>query len=163
MAMARLRPPVRRTRRGYLIDLGAEERAVLGRLLDELAALVRAGEQDPSGIARRLFPAAYASDAERDAEYQRLMRPELLQSRLAAIATVRELLADDAPLDEAQVIAFMQSINALRLVLGEFLEVDDDPDRDEVSDARRESDEHQLYQYLSWLLDWTVRALSGRR
>lgn len=161
--MARFRPPVRRTRRGYVIDLGADEQAVLDRLLDELAEVARASEHDPSGIGRRLFPAAYADDAELDAEYQRLMRPELLQSRLAAIETVRTILDDDITLDEGHLIAFMQSINALRLVLGELLDVDDDPDGEEVSTAMNDSDEHRLYQYLSWLLEWTVRALSGRQ
>ena len=34
---------------------------------------------------RRLFPTAYHNDAKKDAEYQRLMREELLASRLSSI------------------------------------------------------------------------------
>ena len=60
--------------------------------------------------------------------------------------------------DEGQTIAFMQSINAIRLVLGSLLGIHDDESADQADgDA---SPEHQLYDFLSWLLEWTVRALS---
>ena len=52
----------------------------------------------------------------------------------------------------------MQSINAIRLVLGSLLGIDDDEAADDAE--HDESPEHQLYDFLSWLLEWTVRALS---
>jgi hypothetical protein len=55
----------------------------------------------------------------------------------------------------------MQSINSIRLVLGVMLEVTDDPDVDEVAEGYEDSPEYALYGYLSWLLEWCVRALSG--
>ena len=39
---------------------------------------------------RRLFPPAYADDAEADDEYRRLMREELLEGKLAALRVVEE-------------------------------------------------------------------------
>ncbi len=54
----------------------------------------------------------------------------------------------------------MQSINSIRLVLGTLLDVSDDPD-DEVVSEHDDTAEYQLYGYLSWLLEWTVRAFSG--
>jgi hypothetical protein len=169
------RGPIRRTRQGYRVELSADERAVLLRMVDELAGLLRAGEAP-----QRLFPTAYPNDPERDEEYQRLMHDELLSSRLAAIEVVHTVLergettrdepempdvaeitesSTDGTVTESQLIAFMQSLNALRLVLGELLDVGDDPDR-EVADDLQDSPEHHLYQYLSWLLEWCVRALS---
>ena len=52
----------------------------------------------------------------------------------------------------------MQSLNAVRLVLGTMLGITDD-DSAEVADDGTSS-EHQLYTFLSWLLEWTVQALS---
>jgi hypothetical protein len=42
------------------------------------------------------------------------------------------------------------------------LDVSDDPDVDDEIDADDPlAAERQLYGFLSWLLEWTVRALSG--
>ena len=64
---------------GYALRLPPEERALLSRLLDELRALVA----DPEGgeALRRLFPTVHPEHPEREAEYQRLMREELVTSR----------------------------------------------------------------------------------
>jgi hypothetical protein len=91
------------------------------------------------------------------------MRDELVASRVAAVDAVVELLdaesaERDAVWDEGQTIAFMQSTNAIRLVLGSLLGIDDDQSADDADDAA--TPEHQLYDFLSWLLEWTVRALS---
>lgn len=165
--MAFRRKPIRRTRQGYRIELSDDERAVLVRMVDELAGLLRAGEAP-----QRLFPTAYPNDPERDEEYQRLMRDELLSSRLASIEMMHMMLAGgdtdehhpgdptaDLTFTESQLVSFMQSLNALRLVLGEMLDVGEDPDH-EVATGLQDSPEHHLYQYLSWLLEWCVRALS---
>ena len=165
--MAFRRRPIRRTRHGYRVELSDDERAVLVRMVDELAGLLRAGEAP-----QRLFPTAYPNDPERDEEYQRLMRDELLSSRLAAIEVMHTMLAGGDPdehdpsgpaadmtFTETQLVSFMQSLNALRLVLGEMLDVGEDPDH-EVTEGLQDSPEHHLYQYLSWLLEWCVRALS---
>ena len=61
-------------------------------------------------------------------------------------------------LSEAETIAFMQSINAIRLVLGSMLDITDDESAD-VADASN-TPEHRLYDFLSWILEWTVRSLS---
>ena len=52
----------------------------------------------------------------------------------------------------------MQSINAVRLVLGSMLGITDDDSADAADLA--DSPEHHLYDFLSWLLEWTVRSLS---
>ena len=102
----------------------------------------------------------HPDDAELEAEYQRLMRVELVASKLKSIETVEGVIdASGTPIDEAQLTAFMQSINSVRLVLGTLLDVTDDPDAEVVTE-HDDTAEYQLYGYLSWLLEWTVRALS---
>jgi hypothetical protein len=159
--MRRFRAPVEPTRHGIRVNLDDTERALVVRLAGELRALlVRAGEAEPGAppdpLLARLFPPVYPDDEAKEAEYQRLMREELVASRIAQLDTLTEILGPDAPklLDEPQAMALLQSVNAVRLVLGTMLDVgeDDDPSDDD-------SPEQHLYTFLSWVLDWTVRAL----
>jgi hypothetical protein len=152
-------PPVEAVHGGWRITLDAEERSLLIRLMGELQALLT-GPAD-NALLQRLFPVAYPEDEEKEAEYQRLMREELVASRLTAIAAVIDVLDPDRTglLDEEQTVAFLQSINAIRLVLGGLLGITDDESADEADEA--DSPEHHLYDFLSWILEWTVRSLSA--
>jgi hypothetical protein len=151
--------PVEAVRGGWRINLDDEERALVIRLMGELQALLTG--PDDNELLLRLFPVAYPDDEEKEAEYQRLMREELVASRLGAIESVTRTI-DPANasqlLDEGETIAFMQSINAIRLVLGSMLGITDDESADTADDT--DSPEHHLYDFLSWLLEWTVRSLS---
>lgn len=159
------RPPVKRTRHGFAIRLGDDETQLVLRLLGELRALLAEGDPASSALTGRLFPVANPDDDEMEAEYQRLMRDELVTSRLSAIATVEDILADGRTVDEAELTAFMQSVNAVRLVLGTMLGVTDDIEPDdgdgEVPDDMEDTPEYHLYGYLSWLLEHIVKSLSG--
>lgn len=160
--MARRRafiPPVERVRGGFAFNLGEDERQLVVRLLTELSQLLMGEAGDPRLV--RIFPPAYhlADDAEADAEYQRLMREELVASRLSGITTVNEALNAAGPVDEDTMVAFVQAINGLRLVLGTMLDVDENHDPDLIDDDDAQAGEHHLYNFLSWLLDWGVRAL----
>ena len=151
--------PVEAVRGGWRINLDDEERNLLLRLMGELQALITG--PDDNELLRRLFPVAYPEDEEKEAEYQRLMREELVASRLAAIESVSRTI-DPAHakvlLDEGETIAFMQSINAIRLVLGSMLGITDDASADAANET--DTPEQHLYDFLSWLLEWTVRSLS---
>ena len=161
--MSRFRAPVRRKGDGFVVDVGRDERDLLLRLTAELRALLT--EVEPSDDARvlldRLFPTVYPDDGELEAEYQRLMRDELVQSKLGALDAVERALAGTGKLDEGGLNAFMQWVNSIRLVLGTMLGVSDDQDGGEVRPGLEDSAEYHLYGYLSWLLEWSVRALSG--
>jgi hypothetical protein len=163
--VTRRKAPVRASGGGYLVELDTEEAALVRRLLAELRALLT--DPSPAPEARqlllRLFPVVHPDDPDAEAEYQRLMRDELVQSRLGAIAAVDDLLGGDeppTPVGEEGVVALMQSINSIRLVLGAMLGVTDDLDDDEVEPGLEDTPEYQLYAYLSWLLEHCVRALS---
>jgi hypothetical protein len=153
----RFKPPIEAVRDGWRINLDVDERQLLVRLMGELRELLT-GDQDHE-LLGRLYPVAYPEDEEKEAEYQRLMREELVASRLGAIEAVTAALDPErsGSLTEGDTVAFMQSINAIRLVLGTMLGITDD-DADDADDV--DSPEHQLYAFLSWLLEWTVRALS---
>lgn len=161
MARWQFRPPVERVKHGFRINLDADERELVQRLLHEMRTLLM-GPSDNPALAR-VFPAAYhrPGHAELDAEYQRLMREELVASRLAGIAMVDEALSSTKPISEAQLLALMQGLNGLRLVLGTVLDVGEDHDADLIADDDPQVGEHHLYVFLSWLLEWTVRALQG--
>ena len=161
----RFKPPIyATTKRGathWVLNIGADERVVIGQLLTELRALLTS-DDDASPLLKRLFPMAYPEDEEKEAEYQRLMREELVTSRVFQLDAVAGYLSDDdATLDEGQVIALMQSVNAVRVVLGTMLDVgeDDEIGTGDVGDELEA--ERQLYGFLSWLLDWIVRSLQG--
>ena len=170
--LRRRRPPVERLGPdSFALRLETSEREVLSRLLEELDSLI-AGASDPTGetapVVSRLFPPAFTDhdgdDAERDAEYQRLMREELIASRRAAIAESRGWLAggdSERVIDEANLTAMLRSLNSLRLALGSLLGITDDLDSDLADEAVADSADHQLYAWTGWLLEWTVTALSS--
>jgi Domain of unknown function (DUF2017) len=141
----------------FAIALGKPERDTLTHLIEQLRTLLT--DADPSDPRmRRLFPTAYSTDPEADEEYQRFMRPELLESKMSALAAFEKSVSADE-VSEPELMGFMQSINSVRLVLGTMLDVsesdmDIDPDDPNV-------DGYILYNYLSGLLDDIVVALSS--
>lgn len=152
-------PPIERIGDGYVFNIGEDERQLVARMLNELSQLLMGESGDPRLI--RIFPPAYhlADDAEAETEYQRLMREDLVASRLSGIATVNLSLQSPDPVDEEAMVAFVQAINGLRLVLGTMLDVGEDHDADAFDEDDPLAGEHHLYNFLSWLLDWAVQAL----
>lgn len=193
--LRRRRPPCERVGDdAFTLRLSAEEHEVLVRLLGDLDALLDEADLDDlasdrstdgrSTPLRRLFPPAFTDfdgvDAERDAEYRRLMYSELVASRRAALAAVLDVLdpdrrgdADDestaAPrsfgadiaLDTARLTAFMQGLNSLRLVLGAILGIVDDDAAADADDRLGDVPEYALFGWSGWMLEWVVQALSG--
>ena len=163
MIRRRFHGPVRAVREGFVVDLGEHATPVVRRMLDELRQLVT--DPDPenpaaAALIARLFPVVHPDDPDAEAEYQRLMRDELVQSKMATFELVDEALGGDGRLDEAGLVAFMQAINSLRLVLGTMLGITDD-EHDEPENELA-TPENELYSYLSWLLEWSVQTISSR-
>lgn len=141
-----------------MLHLDAEEREVVAHLLDELRELMTDGDPTAPALAR-LFPVAHRDDPEQEAEYQRLMRDELVASRVAAIERLTGVLRQPGrkvSLDDPGLSDLMQTVNGVRLVLGTMLDVQED-DESEPLDL---TPEHALYAYLSWMLDACVAAAS---
>lgn len=144
---------MRRTRRGITVRLSVEERDVLRSMLGQLQELVDV-DDDP-GL-RRLYPTAYAEDAERDREYQQLVHDDLRSKRLHDLTVMLETL-DEPMLDDDQLAAWMRAVNGMRLVLGTKLDVSEDQ-MVALDPEDPASLPYALYEYLNWLLDGIVAA-----
>ena len=86
------------------------------------------------------------------------MRDELIASRLAAIDQVEASL-EATELTEAELLGWIQSVNAVRLVLGTMLDVSEDAEPEPVADDDPDLPNLALYGYLSGLLDEMVTVL----
>jgi hypothetical protein len=152
------RDPVKPLRDGgYRVRLGADERRTLGALLRELRGLI---EGDDAAVGR-LFPDAYRDDAEASAEFDRLVRGDLVARRLEAIDTVEASIAADR-LDEGQLAAWCGALNDLRLVLGEQLGVTEDLYEEGIRQDDPRAPGLALYGWLTWLQGHVVEALASR-
>ena len=152
-------PVTRLDATSYSLNIDASDRTTLNGLLDQLRDVLM--HDSSSDIARRLFPAAYHQDEQHEQEYQRLMRDELLSSRLASLSLTTSLLeretnSDSIVLSADELDALMRSINSLRLVLGTLLDVDEDEFVAHLDEGDPAYGQYQLYSYLGWLLDWIV-------
>ena len=149
-----MRRRIRRNRAGtFTLNLPDEERQLLSGLPAQLRELLGAGDQ-PS--LRRLFPAAYHQDAEKDAEFHELMRSELLATKISR-AELLESTAHAGELTEDQLLGWMGAVNDLRLVLGTQLDVGEDDD--DIDDDDPRASHFGLYRYLGYLLENIIRAL----
>jgi len=152
-----LRRLVKRTRSGeYDVRLSGDEREVLRSVAPQLRQLLDGDLADPA--LRRLFPPAYGEDPERDREYHALVRDELADRRRAAVDTFVATL-DRERLTEEELLAWMGSINDLRLVLGTRLDVSEE--LEDIDPEDPDAGLFALYGYLGWLLEHVVDALSG--
>ncbi len=153
--MASWLQPLRPLRDGsYRLAIGRDERDLLRGLCAELRSLI---EADDAEVAR-LFPAAFRDDAEASAEYDRLVRAELVGGRLRALGVVEQTLGAEE-LDHEQAEAWCGALNDLRLVLGERLGVTEDVALERL--ARRDP-QYALYAWLTWLHGSAVDALASR-
>jgi hypothetical protein len=150
------RPAIRRTRRGFQLRLSREEREALRSLPGQLRELLE--REDPS--ARRLFPPAYGDDAERNAEYRRLVGDDLMAQRLSSLQVMEETL-DATRLNEEQMTDWLATLNDLRLVLGTRLEVTEDMDPADLRPEDPDASLFALYYYLGWLEEEAVAAMAA--
>jgi hypothetical protein len=143
----------------YVLRLDERERTLIRQLLDELRELLALSPDDPR--VRRLYPAAYAGDEDREDEYRRLTREELQNGRLASIDEVARTI-DEPALSPDELTAWMQSINTLRLILGTMLDISDDDQELAFDPTDPNARTVALYGYLGGLLDEIVTAQLDR-
>ena len=139
----------------YRLNLDEDFRRILRELMEQFLQML----EDPGApVLHRLFPPAFSdpADVALQDEYRQLMMEDLVERRRAECQMVLET-AEAKTLTEDQLLAWSRTINSLRLALGTYLEVSDD-------DQPRppESTEESVYQWLSFLLEEAVEALSGQ-
>ena len=146
-----MRRRFRLTDDGIDVSLPDDERDILTALLSQFRELLMI-DDDPN--LTRLKPVAHPDDPEASREYTELVGDQLLRQRLEAIEAVEGGL-EGATLDDEGIAAWLQTINGLRLVLGERLDVTEDLD---VDQRDPEAPAYALYEWLGWLLEQLVRA-----
>lgn len=148
----------RSTAGGVEVRLPADEQELLRHVLPQLRELLVEGT-DPSLV--RLRPPARPDDAGAEEGYRGLVDDDLLRGRLEAIDTV-EAGIDGVVLDDEGVGAWLRSVNALRLVLAERLDVAGGGDPAEVDPDDPLAPVQALYHWLGWMLEQLVDAASGQ-
>jgi hypothetical protein len=139
----------------FRFRLPTHDRALMAALVPQLRdVLVTTGIEDT----QRLHPPAYANDPELDAEYQSLVHDELLEKRLAAIDRVEATVEADE-IDEAELTAWMTTVNTVRLILGTRLDVGEDDYFPGADDPQVQ--DYAVYHELGDILYQIVTALSG--
>ncbi len=150
---------IARTRRGdFSLRLSARERDVLRGLPDELRALLLHGDAADRALAR-LFPSADLDDPEHAAEFDSMVRDDLLQQRLASLDTLERTLDADR-VSEDELVAWLAAVNDLRLVLGARLDVTEEHTAADFEGDELRETAYALYAFLSYLEEEVVEALS---
>ena len=155
--------PARRVKRsrlgGYVVRLPPAEREVLGSLPPMLRSLLaEPNDEDPA--LRRLFPSAFLDDERAAAEFDSVVRDDLVGERLAAIETLERTVGSDR-LSEEELSAWLASVNDLRLVLGVRPAVTEESTPEDVRSDPETERAYALYAYLSYLEEEMVDAIAG--
>ena len=158
--MFRLRKRIRPTLNGYRIPLLRWERQVLAGIPTQLNELLSDDGPSTRALTARLFPPAYNLDPEKNAEYERLMRQDLLERHLDAARVLAETCNRKA-LTDIEFNGWMRAVNGMRLVLGTLLDVQEDDDHRAEFEEEPAAQYYGLYRYLSALLDEMISAASG--
>ena len=143
---------------GITVSLRADERAGLAEVLEQFRQLLLEGT-DTSML--RFQPPVHIHDHKASEEFWDMAAGPLLRHRLEAIDTVEAGLAG-AALDDEAVSAWIQTLNSLRLYLGNTLEVGAatfDPPR--PGDQPQKAARYMLYEWLGGLLDQLVTTAAG--
>lgn len=118
-------------------------------------------------ILARLLPDGYSDDPEAAAEFRRYTEYDLRMAKLSAAAIVLDTLESGGAvrLDDAQAHEWMRVLNDLRLAIGTRLGVEEDYEA--VADTLPDDDPlrglYAVYEWLTWMQDSLVGALSGGR
>ncbi|MDP9418193.1 MAG: DUF2017 domain-containing protein [Actinomycetota bacterium] len=107
-------------------------------------------------VLARLFPDAYRDDPEAAADFRRYTERGLRQTKRANAARALASLAGPRDLDGDDARAWLAALNDMRLALGTGLGVTEDMDPP-LDDPR-----FAVYDYLTWLQETLVQALTAR-
>lgn len=147
---------IRRGPGQYELRIPRPYRALLRNLPDELKQVL---ETDHPSL-RRLFPNAYPDDPERAAEFDAMVRADLLEGKRKALDLMQATI--DAPrLNEEELCAWVGVLNDLRLFLGTTLNVAEDTYDEPTDQTHPEARGLAIYSYLSWLQEQAVQALAA--
>jgi hypothetical protein len=141
--------------------------------LEEFVGLSSAAVDSPTDPAiQRLLPDAYSGDDEAAGEFRRLTDSDLRTTKSLALQQILDSLdvaeatrsgAARVELDEASATSWLPALTDVRLTIASRLGIDEevDEERKQVEQGTLRYDEIALYDWLSWLQDALVRAVTG--
>jgi hypothetical protein len=141
--------------------------------LEELVGLTSAPVDTPTDPAlQRLLPDAYSADDEAAGEFRRLTEGDVRTTKSIALQQILTSLeaasatrsgASSLDLDESAVNAWLPALTDVRLTVASRLGIDEavDLEREAAEPGTVRHDEIALYDWLSWLQDALVRAVTG--
>ncbi len=151
--------PVRRVGPDHFaVRLSAQERDAVRMFTGQLRVLLTSENPSSDPAVARLFPPALPDDVLGNLEYEQHHGNELLLAKLEAIDTVERTLDRDE-LNEDDLLAWLGSLNSIRLVVGTRLGVTEESTETDFSDDEERSEMFSLYGYLTWLEGWIIEAL----
>ena len=150
-----------------VLPLALLEGAHLARLVDEFGELMRDRSADDPAV-RRLTPSAYPEDREAARAFSDSTRDELLDRRLSEAAAVRTALApfdveidalsEEAALEprdlviaEDDLVAWLRTLTAIRLVIAERLGIT-------TEEHRSDDGRSDIYDWLGYRLEVLIQA-----
>ena len=129
-------------------------------------------------VLARLFPTAYQHDEEAAAEFRRFTEGTLRDGKASAAATIIDCLEEaglpheltedglhfDVELDEATAETWMRSFTDIRLALATRLGVEEGDEAywHSLPDEAPETQAHDIYEWVGYLQETLVEALSER-
>ena len=142
----------------------AEEIRVLGNVLDEMTALLRAPAKPGDAVRARLFPDAY-EDPEDQRAYEELVGDQLLAEKVAALRRVRRALPTGkqatVELDHDQANDWLTVINDIRLAIGTRLDVTEDVMQKEIDPEDPDGPALAVLHWLGWMQELFLKELTG--
>lgn len=131
--------------------------------------------EDP--VLARLFPTAYPDDEEAAAEFRRFTEGSLRDTKAAAAIAIIDSLEDaglppelteeglviDVELDERAAHEWLRAFTDIRLALATRLEVEEGDEHywHSLPDEDPRAQAHDIYDWVGWLQETLVEALSG--
>jgi hypothetical protein len=145
------RGPVRRGGPGrYRLRLSAKERDAVSTFSSQLRTLLTSQDQASDPAVARLFPAAYPDDVIRNLEWERANTDSLLLGKLEALDVIDRTMSRDE-LTEDELLAWLESLNSMRLVLGTRLNITEESEAGDYADDEQTAGLFDLYSYFTWL------------
>ena len=142
----------------YEVTLLDAERALIAKLMAELAELVEDDSQ--ADMLTRLFPTALPNDPEAEAEFQDMVRRELIATRIERFKNTTNT-AQEGVLNREQLEDWMGAVNDVRLVLGTQLDISQQEDIEELDADDPNAMAQSAYWFFGWLLEHIVATLAN--
>lgn len=148
----------------FRLSLEQDEATLLGRLLDEMNALLKSDLPRAEPVTGRLFPNAYESDDDQ-AAYEELVGDQLRSGKQEALEQVRKMLEDRSngaiEMNRADVDAWLTVVNDLRLTIGTRLEVTEETMQRELDAGDPDAAALSVLHWLGWVQESILRQITS--